>query len=182
MLTLEQALKTTTDVTTGPAQTAIPLPRNAYTPVVVTKRLDIPGGLRKGDVVDLRFREECSNPSDNNNPAQGAYKINGVQSEHWYLWVMVGWQIDRVEPPTVAGGPPVKRRVRHATAMNLDGLMHHFVYEGTEVDIVDRDLATASYELGFYFDGGSSYYPPATATMKIEPGYGKLEALVYRTS
>lgn len=165
------AYKTIADVT--PA-TALAIPTDGTnSPVYVTKRLDV-GPLMRGDVVDLRFREEVTDDDD----ALGAWTVGGVQSEHWSLWVMVAWQVDRVEPPTVAGGAPVRRHVRRSTATNIDRYIHHTTVEGTELDIVDRDLETASYELGLYFAASKIYVKPG-ATIRVEPGYGKLEAIVW---
>lgn len=156
-----------------PGTTSIALPSGGMNtpqyPTHQTPRIVIPTGAQ----VQVTIREEFSTGSDDANwNAAGAWTVDGVQSEHWSLWVMCAWGIQRVD----LAGNATWLMNGHQLATNIDSDIHHGPMCFTAWDAPPAGIYT--YRTMCYFACSGEYWREG-ASIDVVQGYGEIAAAVF---
>lgn len=109
---------------------------------------------------------------DANWNAAGYYAYNGQKTEHWSLWVMCAWGMQRSSD---GGINWTWLDNGHQHAENINSEIHHLPVSWS---VWDRPAAgTYSYRTRCYFSCSGSYWRSG-ACVGVEQGYGAIEVAV----
>lgn len=134
-----------------------------------------PIDLYAGDVIQAHLHHEL----DNENDGAGFWTINGVKSEHWFLWAMASTAV-RVGQ---AVNPNAGAYVVPPQETNWDWLIHHLGVSRSDLYVVPADMPGAYVYDRVYFKSGMAYTRPEAQYRRIQINrapYARLSVAVFR--
>lgn len=158
----------------GPDQ--LPLtPRNGSTTLSESfiVRTVGPIQIQAGDCIDIRTREQFTT----DNWANGWWTVNGVQSEHWTLYVGVYLTISYSSGPPAGANPGVL--LRPAAGETWDGFRHHWHWNGVERECFSGPVSDLYLYTTAWF-ASSDVWRQNDAQYVKNDQRGKIEALHFR--